>query len=135
MAFLKQRVLSIKRKECFRFLIGGGSAVLVDYLLYQVFLRIGIVAAGAKFLSFFCGAVVGFIINKCWTFERRGFVKEEVGKYLLLYSISAGVNAAVHQMLWFWIGKEEIAFLGATGVSTVLNFVGQKFFVFWRKGE
>ncbi len=129
------KFLSIKRKEVIRFLIGGGSAVTIDYLLYQVFLNIGIVRVIAKAVSFFCGAVVGFIINKHWTFESHGFKKEEIGKYVLFYSFSACINAMIHQIVLFFLGREGMAFLCATGSSTILNFFGQKFYVFRRGSE
>lgn len=131
----KDKLRSIKRKELLRFLVGGGSAVLVDYLLYRVFLRIEIVPTKAKAFSFFCGAVVGFVINKVWTFERHGFAIEEIGRYVLLYSISAGINTMTYQGLCWVLKREGLAFLGATGVSTILNFLGQKFFVFRRGSE
>lgn len=125
----------IKRRELLRFLVGGGSAVTVDYLLYQVFLSAGIVLSGAKAASFFCGAVVGFLINKLWTFESRRFAMDEIARYGMLYSISAGINAAIHRVVLLLIGIELVAFFCATGISTIINFLGQKFFVFRRKEE
>lgn len=122
----------IKVKELLCFLVGGGSAVLVDYTGYRFLLYMTVDVCIAKAVSFICGSIVGFIINKLWTFESKKFVKEEILKYIILYSITAIINTGVNKaILNFW-GFQFFAFLCATGVSTVLNFLGQKFFVFYR---
>jgi len=120
----------IKAKELLRFLAGGGSAVIIDFVLYHVFMIMGVHLSAAKGLSFFCGAAVGFVINKLWTFESSGFLKKEIMRYIILYSITACINAAVNKEVLAVTGTSMLAFLCATGVSTVLNFLGQKFFVF-----
>lgn len=125
----------IKKKELLRFLIGGGTAVIVDYMLYQLFIRQGIFLSGAKVASFFCGAFIGFVINKLWTFESKKFDVMEVGRYVILYSISACVNAIINKGVLFFTSIEILAFLCATGTSTIINFLGQKFFVFRGRKE
>ena len=89
----------------------------------------------SKALSYICGAVIGFIINKLWTFESKEFSKSEVFKYILLYAVSAGINAGINKTIMLFMGMQFLAFLCATGASTVINFLGQKFFVFVKKKE
>jgi len=120
----------IKRKELLRFLVGGGSAVLVDFFAYKGLMLLGMERGIAKGASFLLGSCVGFLINKFWTFESKAFSKGEVLRYVILYSITAIINALVNKAVIILIPIELIAFLCATGVSTVLNFLGQKFFVF-----
>jgi gtrA family protein len=86
----------------------------------------------AKMISFICGAGVGFIINKFWTFERKQFVIKEVLKYVALYTCTGVINAIVNRCTLSIINIQIIGFLVATGVSTVLNFLGQKYVVFER---
>lgn len=123
-------VSKIRKKELLRFLVGGGSAVLVDYITYKLFMMIGFDRNIAKGISFICGSAVGFVINKCWTFESCGFKKNEIIKYIALYSCTACINAMVNKMVLLFIPMELFGFLCATGVSTILNFLGQKYFVF-----
>jgi len=125
----------IKVKELLRFLVGGGSAVLVDYTGYRFLLFLNVDLFIAKAVSFICGAIVGFIINKLWTFESKKFVKEEILKYIILYSITALINTGVNKVVLELLGLQLFAFLCATGVSTLLNFLGQKFFVFYRSAK
>ena len=117
-------------KEILKFLVGGGSAVLVDYLTYRLFLHQGLNLTLAKSISYVLGAAVGFVINKLWTFESKGFSKAEIFRYILLYACSALANTAVNRVVLWILPVQVIAFLCATGVSTIMNFLGQKFFVF-----
>ena len=125
----------IKKKELLRFLVGGGSAVIVDFIVYKILLYIEINMPVSKAVSYICGAAVGFIINKLWTFESKNFSEMEIIKYILLYMVSAVVNTGVNKLMMGIFNVQVLAFLYATGVSTVLNFLGQKFFVFVKKGE
>ena len=121
-------------KELLRFLVGGGSAVLTDFISYRLLLAAGVPTDAAKAVSYVLGAAVGFVINKLWTFRSRAFSISEILKYIVLYTCSALVNTLVNKLVLRLFGINLLAFLAATGVSTVLNFLGQKFFVF-RKGR
>ena len=122
----------IKIKEVLRFLVGGGTAVVVDFCIYRLLLLFSWNMDIAKMISFICGAGVGFIINKFWTFERKRFVIKEVLKYVALYTCTGVINAIVNRCTLSIINIQIVGFLVATGVSTVLNFLGQKYVVFER---
>lgn len=124
----------IKLKELLKFLVGGGSAVIVDAVTYFV-LKNYIDFSIAKAISYVAGAFVGFLINKLWTFESKGFVFLEIVKYILLYAFSACANTAVNKKVFLLFSSEIFAFLCATGTSTVINFLGQKFLVFRKDVE
>lgn len=119
--------------QCLKFLVGGGSAVITDALLYAL-LQGTLGVSAAKAVSYIAGAAVGFVINKLWTFQSKGFSSGEVVKYIILYAFSAGANTLVNRVVLDIFGSSVFAFLCATGTSTVINFLGQKFIVF-RKGE
>lgn len=127
------RLNSIKRKEILRFLVGGGSAVVTDYIVYRLLIWLSFGVTMSKGISFVTGSIVGFVINKLWTFESKKFIKAEVVKYIILYTITATINAWVNDIVLLLFNIQLFAFLCATGVSTVLNFIGQKFFVFYKK--
>ena len=120
-------------KEILKFLVGGGSAVVVDALFYAI-LKAYIDFSVAKAISYILGAFVGFIINKLWTFESKKFKVSEIYKYIILYACSALVNTRVNKFVIWIIPSTVFAFLCATGTSTVMNLLGQKFLVF-RKDE
>lgn len=129
MNFLK----SFNIKEILKFCVGGGTAVLVDFTLYYVLLGAGADTAAAKAVSYVAGAAAGFVINKLWTFSSKKFSAAEIVKYIILYALSALANALVNGAALRILPIKIIAFLAATGTSTVINFLGQKFFVFRKK--
>lgn len=122
-------------KEILKFLVGGGSAVVTDALVYFLLQSSGTDLFWAKAVSFVCGSIVGFVINKLWTFDAKKFSVIEILKYCLLYACTASINALVNSVVLNISSYYILAFLCATGVSTVLNFLGQKFFVFKKPKE
>jgi putative flippase GtrA len=84
----------------------------------------------AKAISFFLGTIVAFIINKYWTFEKHEKSYKEIVQFTILYSLTLGANVITNKFVLIQIDSILFAFLVATGVSTVLNFLGQKFWVF-----
>lgn len=121
---------SINKQEILKFLVGGGTAVIVDFFTYKIFMMLGLERTIAKTLSFICGSIVGFIINKYWTFKSPKFQIKEILKYTVLYILTAFINSQVNKYTLLLFGNEMSAFLCATGVSTILNFLGQKFLIF-----
>ncbi len=55
---------------------------------------------------------------------------KEILRFMVLYSATLGANVASNKYMLSMTGLIFFAFLFATGVSTVLNFTGQKFWVF-----
>lgn len=129
---MKKLLERFEIRELLKFCVGGGSAVIVDFLMYM-FLKQYIVVSAAKTISFIMGAAVGFVINKLWTFESRSFSTSEIMRYILLYACSATANMLVNKGILLISSVTVLAFLGATTVSTIINFLGQKFFVFRKK--
>lgn len=130
MPSLNEIARKFSAKETMKFLVGGSSAVLTDFVSYYLLLYLGLYIAYAKCTSYILGAIVGFLINKIWTFESKKFRFDEVWKYIILYLVSAIANTLVNQVVFFVVGVKIVAFLVATGCSTIMNFLGQKFIVF-----
>ena len=120
-------------REILKFLVGGGSAVLVDFITYRLLVFWGMGIDISKLISYILGAAVGFVINKLWTFESRKFRVSEIVKYIILYACSALANNLVNTLALSLFNIVLLAFLAATGTSTIINFLGQKFFVFAKK--
>lgn len=117
------------KKELKRFLVAGLSAVGTDLASYYLLLNF-LSHDVAKGISFLLGTIVAYIINKYWTFEKHEKSYTEILKFGVLYSVTLGVNVMTNKIV---LEMTEIVFLGfliATGVSMVLNFIGQKWWVF-----
>lgn len=113
-----------------RFIVAGCSAVAIDLCVYYLTFPV-IGHSLAKLVSFASGTVVSFILNKYWTFEssRKSFA--EVLAFICLYLMTMGANVLTNKLVletlpgWFFL-----AFFVATGLSTVLNFLGMRYWVF-----
>ncbi len=124
------------KKELFRFIVAGILAVATDfssYFLLQHFFSIDV----SKGISFILGSIVAFIINKLWTFENDEPVNKALLQFSILYCCTFFANVAVNH--WVVISLQNIiyvkyiGFFFATATSTILNFLGMKFWVFSNK--
>lgn len=120
----------IKNKEIYKFLIVGSSSVLLDFIIYRILVNNGLDISLSKLLSFVSGSVFGFILNKYWTFNSKKKTFREIIYYIILYTITAYLNTGVNKFVLGLYTNTTFSFLCATGVSTVINFLGQKFIVF-----
>ncbi|MBI5196135.1 MAG: GtrA family protein [Nitrospirae bacterium] len=122
------------KKEIKRFIAVGLLAVGTDLSVYTLLLNF-LTHSPAKAVSFISGTIVAYLLNKYWTFEQKKKSFSEAVRFAALYASTLGVNVAVNKislmLLPMWI---FFAFLAATGTSTILNFLGQKFWVFNREG-
>ena len=84
----------------------------------------------AKILSFILGTIVAFVINKYWTFGRYKKSYKQIFQFIILYSATLFVNVMINRSVLDLTELVFLAFLIATGASTILNFVGQKWWVF-----
>ncbi len=117
------------KKELKRFLITGLSAVGIDFITYYIMLNF-LHHDIAKILSFILGTIVAFVINKYWTFERYKKSYKQIFQFIILYSATLFVNVMINRSVLDFTELVFLAFLIATVASTILNFVGQKWWVF-----
>lgn len=140
--------MSPLKKQLVKFTLIGILAVIVDLICYYILLNIlpekllSTISneAFAKTLSFICGMTVTYTFNKLWTWKTKDRSKKRVVKFALLYGSSLLINVGVNSLLLFMLHENKtlidlpykyfIAFIGATGTSAVVNFIGQKFWVF-----
>lgn len=120
------------KQQLLRFLITGSSAVIIDSLIYYLMLNMFSTEI-AKGISFICGAAFAFVLNSLWTFNRNKQVIEHLWRFFILYTVTLIINIMVNKGCLIILPDQlKLAFLAATGISTVLNFIGQKWWVFAR---
>jgi putative flippase GtrA len=121
------------QKQLRRFLVVGSLSVLVDFGVYSALATgAGLAVSLAKAFSYLAGVVVGFVLNKRWTFESSRRSWQEATTYLALYAVTLGVNVGCNRLVLSLIGADHrsLAFIMATGVTTVLNFIGMRLVTF-----
>ena len=118
-------------KEISRFLIVGVSSVVIDASTYWTFFHFDLLEPeNAKRLSFCLGALFAFFANRTFTFRVTEKNTRQPAIFAILYFISFIANSVSHDFVYHKSAQAELAFLVATTVSTALNYLGQKFYVF-----
>ncbi len=140
--------LSPIRKQLIKFSLIGILAVIVDLAFYYLFLNIFpddrfLVVSNevvAKSISFICGMSVTYTFNKYWTWKMKDRSQRRLLIFSLLYSVSLIINVGFNSLLLYLLHESPvlyelpykylIAFMGASGLSASMNFMGQKYLVF-----
>jgi len=121
-----------------RYLIAGFSAVGTDLATYWLLLG-PLGPSPAKAISFLSACCVAYLLNKFWTFKAHAHSWSEISKFIGLYAGTFLANVAVNKIV-ITVAPElssaltpytyQLGWLTATGVSTIVNYIGQKFWVF-----
>lgn len=96
-------------KRLIKFLISGISAATTEY---TVFLLLHIIISDkliiiSQSVSFLCGFVVSFVLNKKWVFKSSGNTKNELIKYASLATINLILS---NILIWILISNIHIVF-------------------------
>ncbi len=120
-------------KQLSRFVIIGLCATGADFLVYTLS-HPYLTTALAKALSFITGTCVAFLGNKQFTFSSAPHTRSGLYKFFFLYLCSLWVNVGVNELCLYSVPSPKwIGFVIATATSMVINFLGQKFWVFKEK--
>jgi putative flippase GtrA len=122
------------RGSLLRFVLVGGTTVLIDAAVYQLELLAGVPHDWAKLVSFVAGAVFAYLANWRFTFQGQHH-RWSLAAFVAVYLCALGINVGVNALLLAVVGGERtwqvlLAFLVATGASAAWNFVGMARFVF-----
>lgn len=114
----------------FRFLIVGGTATSIDFILYWGASQV-VDFNVAKFCSTFTACVFSFFANRRFTFEgKTGISAVTVWKFVLSQMAVIAVNVSLNYLIFISTGVKILGMVGATGVSMFLNYFLQRKFVF-----
>lgn len=119
--------------QAVRFVVFGVLSAGVDFGVYQLFLHLGTWPDLAKAISFVCGTITAYVLNRRWTFDSQGGAAPAT-RFAMLYSVTffvnVGVNALGLQVLAGHRWTVVVAWVVAQGVATVINFVMLRTVVF-----
>lgn len=119
------------RNQIFRFVIAGFLGLFTDMSVYRMLVSLDVHITPAKALGCVAGTVVVFFINRAWTFSSQQASLSQFLRFAALYGTSISINTAVNTLVLSLLPDPwQVAFVLATGLSTVINFLGSKFLVF-----
>jgi putative flippase GtrA len=118
-------------QQAVRFTVIGGVATIVHYTIL-VSLVEGLHATPllGSSIGFIAGVVVGFFLNRRFTFTEARPLGASFAKYAMVYAIGFALNATmlqtlIHFGLWYLAAQAA-----ATAIVLVWNFIGARFFAF-----
>ena len=118
-----------------KFIVVGGCSTIIDFCIYMI-LSIRVPITVSKGISMICASIFSYVVNKRFTFENTD--KTDIHYLIRFYIVFAAnfvTNLEVNYLIFTWTGKKLIAFVLATICGMTVNYLGQRFFVFNRKGE
>ena len=108
----------------------GFISLLIDASIYLVLSEIFTISKSlSKIISFIIASINSFLGNKIFTFRVKSFNYSEPTKFILLYSLSLTANSFTHDF-FLNIFDGFSPFIIASVVSVIINFSGQKLWVF-----
>jgi putative flippase GtrA len=116
----------------------GVLAAGVDFGIYQLLLHLGVWADVAKAISFICGTVTAYVLNRRWTFDSTGGTTPALrfaALYTVTFFVNVGVNALCLQLLTGHRWQVPLAWVIAQATATVINFVMLRTVVFRESRE
>ena len=112
--------------QAIRFVGFGVLSAGVDFGIYDLLLHAGLWADFAKAISFICGTVTAYLLNRRWTFDSQGGAAPAI-RFAILYTttffVNVGVNAAGLAVFAADSWRVPVAWVIAQAVATVINFV------------
>lgn len=121
--------------EIWRFIKFGVTGVintLVDYVVFWVLLYLGVNQYLSQTVSYSCGMLNSYILNRSWTFNsKKRFFSRQMLRFiianLLLLLLSIGVLWLINGRMGF---SKLVAKLCATAVTMVAGFAVNRLWVF-----
>jgi Predicted membrane protein len=117
--------------EFLKFSLVGAVNTGVDFLVFTVLTNLGALMLIAQCISYTCGVLNSFLLNRAWTFRGRVQSSRSFFRFTVLnlgtLSVTYGLLVYFHDHLVWPILVSKLL---ATGVSLVINFTGSRLLVF-----
>ena len=122
------------------YLMCGAFSTSCDFFIYYGLYHHGLQMDISKGASFLIATFISYFLNKKFTFktEQRSII--EFVNFILVHVLSMLVDVGANRLFIFVIGlfimshqKIFLAFILATSISVIVNFAGQRYWVFGKK--
>jgi putative flippase GtrA len=124
-------VARLLRSSGFRFLIVGGTSVVVDGgLLWVLHGRLGLRLEPATALAFLAGFVVNFALNRQWAFASTGGLRRQFAAYAVLVAANLLVTVVLVRVLTMVGLMYLVAKVLATAVLSTVNYAVSRKWIF-----
>ena len=112
------------------FIIIGGLVTTIDFIIYSYLLDF-ISINFSKFISMLVSSLFSYFMNKIFTFNKgKNYNSKYLIKFYIIFLLNLLTNIFVNYYVYKWTSIKILAFILATLFGMIVNFIGQKFFVF-----
>jgi putative flippase GtrA len=123
------------RRQVVFFLINGLVSLLIAYSIYFILIHNGVTVSLSNSLAYVIAMLYGFFANRKFAFNDNEIVSNiKIIKYIILYSftliLNVNINSVALDIIAGFYGDLFLAFFVALSISTVINFIGMKYWVF-----
>ena len=112
------------------FLLIGGLATTIDFVIYNylfTFFSINI----SKLISMLSSSLFSYFTNKIFTFNKgKHYNQKYLIKFYIIFLLNLLTNIIVNYYVYKLTSVKLLAFILATLFGMMVNFIGQKFYVF-----
>jgi putative flippase GtrA len=109
-------------------------AVALAYVLYKRLISFDFGSGSAYVIAYGCALTLSFLLNRNWSFQHTGRYLSTSIRFFVIHITSYLCSILVQQLTVHMIPPQnkgyEIAFFSAIAVSTAINFVGSKFYIY-----
>lgn len=119
-------------KQLIKFSLVGVVNTAIDFVVFTLLTLTGLVPVLCNIISYSCGVINSYFLNRGWTFEKKGKNSiSEFMKFVIVNLLSLGASTLVLYLLNDTYSiNVYLSKLMATFASLVINFLGSKFVVF-----
>ena len=112
------------------FLFIGGLATIVDFIIYSYLLTFFSINI-SKLISMLSSSLFSYFMNKIFTFNKgKNYNSKYLIKFYIIFLLNLLTNVFVNYYVYKLTSIKLLAFILATLFGMIVNFIGQKFFVF-----
>ncbi|MDR3583798.1 MAG: GtrA family protein [Desulfosporosinus sp.] len=117
--------------EFMRFCLVGAVNTGVDLTVFTVLSNLGVLLLVAQCVSYTCGVLNSFLLNRTWTFRGRG---QSRGQLIRFLALNLGTLATTYGLLVYFHNHLAwpllVCKLVATGASLGINYAGSRLWIF-----
>lgn len=132
---MKSTALAISRdkhvRQFTKFVLVGVLSTIISFILYVLFLRLGLHYLTASAIAFGIATLNGYTWNRIWTYRAGGYRHHQLAKFAIIQAVGLAVNLSVLYLAVEFIHLHKLlAWLIANGCAVPAAFIGNKFWTF-----
>lgn len=139
---IKKIILNLCDRSFFLFLcIGGLNTFLAMGIMFVLYNFVGFGYWGSSVTAFIICSIISYILNRRISFKSNAPVFSSAFKFSIVIALCYTISFGISKPMMFWFFKtfnigvsyaiiEQLAMLMAQGIFTIMNFLGQKLWVF-----